>query len=228
MERMQRVTSAEGVEIAFWTSGNGPHLVLVHGMSADHTRWPRVLPRLNEHFTVHAVDRRGRGGSGDAPGYSVEREFDDIAAVCDSLDGPVSLLGHSYGGLCALGAVQRCSNIEKLILYEPSIALDRPLYPPDVVARMEALLEQGSRDEMMATLFREIVEVSESELEALRADASWEARLANAHTIPRELAVDLPDASAFRDLSVPSLMITGETSVHSFPTRRSSDRKSVV
>jgi hypothetical protein len=33
------VTSRDSTEIAFWTSGDGPPLVLVHGTPADHTRW---------------------------------------------------------------------------------------------------------------------------------------------------------------------------------------------
>jgi pimeloyl-ACP methyl ester carboxylesterase len=36
--------SRDGTEIAYWTSGKGPPLVLVHGTTADHTRWDPVLP----------------------------------------------------------------------------------------------------------------------------------------------------------------------------------------
>ena len=32
-------------------------------------------------FTVYTVDRRGRGESGDSEDYSIEREFEDVAAV---------------------------------------------------------------------------------------------------------------------------------------------------
>ena len=58
----QSVTSKDGTPIAYWTSGNGPPLVLVHGTPADHTRWRPLLPYLESHTTVHAMDRRGRGG----------------------------------------------------------------------------------------------------------------------------------------------------------------------
>lgn len=104
---MTRVTSRDGTQIAYWTSGEGPPLVVVHGTTADHTRWRPLLPCLEPHATVHALDRRGRGASGDAPDYDVAREFEDVAAVVDAVaqasGSAVDVLGHSYGGLCAFG-----------------------------------------------------------------------------------------------------------------------------
>ena len=73
---MESIASKDGTGIGFARSGTGPPLVLVHGTSADHTRWKPLLRELEVHFTVHAVDRRGRGGSGDTADYSVEREFE--------------------------------------------------------------------------------------------------------------------------------------------------------
>ena len=71
---LTRVASRDGTQIVWWTSGTGPPLVLVHGTPADHTRWRPLLPYLEPHVTVHAMDRRGRGGSGDAPAYDLARE----------------------------------------------------------------------------------------------------------------------------------------------------------
>ena len=96
---METIRSKDGTRIAYERSGAGPALVLVHGTTADHTRWAPVLPMLERIFTVYAVDRRGRGQSGDAADYSIEREYEDIAAVVSSIPGPVNLLGHSYGAL---------------------------------------------------------------------------------------------------------------------------------
>ena len=59
------VSSRDGTEITYWTSGGGPPLVLAHGAPADHTRWRPLLPYLEPYVTVHAIDRRGRGASGD-------------------------------------------------------------------------------------------------------------------------------------------------------------------
>src|SRR5207253_10380171 len=119
---MLETKSKDGTRIAFARSGDGPPLVLVHGTTADHTRWAPILGELEARFTVHAMDRRGRGGSGDAQDYSLEKEFDDIVAVVDSIGEPVHLLGHSYGALCSLEASLLTKNIRKLVLYEPPIA----------------------------------------------------------------------------------------------------------
>ncbi len=117
------VTSVDGTPIAYWRSGEGPPLVQVHEAPADHGRWAPVLPAFEQRFTVCAVDRRGRGGSGDSEDHAIEREFEDIAAVVDSLGEPANVLGHSYGVLCALEAALLTRNVLKLVLYEPGLDL---------------------------------------------------------------------------------------------------------
>jgi len=102
-------------------SGEGPPLVLVHGTTGDHGRWAPPLPALKEHFTVYSFDRRGRGESGDAPDYALAREFKDVVAVVESAGADVNLLGHSYGGVCALEAALLTDRISKLVPYEPPI-----------------------------------------------------------------------------------------------------------
>jgi len=57
----------------------GPPLVLVHGRARRPHALGCVAAHLEPHVTVHAIDRRGRGASGDGPHYAVEREFEDVA-----------------------------------------------------------------------------------------------------------------------------------------------------
>src|ERR1700738_3359572 len=130
---METITSKDETMIAYQSSGTGPPLELVHGPTADHTRWTPILPALERHFNVYALDRRGRGGSGDAEQYAIEREFEDIVALVNSIDEPVFLLGHSYGALCSLEAARRTANVRKLVLYEPPIPTGIEIYPSDIV-----------------------------------------------------------------------------------------------
>lgn len=113
------VRSKDWTMITFWKSGSGPPLVLIHGSTADHTRWHLILPELEQMFTVYAVGRRGRGKSTDAVEYCVEREFEDIVAVVNEIGQPVNLPGHSFGVFCSLEAALFMENINKLIPYEP-------------------------------------------------------------------------------------------------------------
>lgn len=214
---METVTSRDGTAIAYERTGKGPALVLVHGTSADHTRWAVILPALSERFTVYAVDRRGRGGSGDAADYSIEREFEDIAAVVNSISGPVNLLGHSYGAICSLEAALLAHTLHRLILYEPPIPIGVPnVYPAEVVARIDALLAAGDRDGVVATFLREIPRLPAEDMEKLRASPSWQGRVAAAHTIPRELlqtnGLYSFNPKRFKDLKTPTLLLLGGAS----------------
>ena len=218
---MTRVESRDGTEIAVWTSGHGPPLVLVHGAVADHTRWRPLLPHLEPHVTVHAMDRRGRGASGDAPGYAIEREFEDVAAVVDAVadasGSAADLYGHSFGGLCAFGGATLTTGVGRLVLYEgwpPADARAREL-PPGVGGRLDALLAEGNRDAVVEAMFREVVLMPEAEITALRAQPAWPARVTAAPTIVRELRAipQVPfDPGQAARIAVPTLLLTGSDS----------------
>jgi pimeloyl-ACP methyl ester carboxylesterase len=212
---MERVLSGDGTPIAYERTGTGPPLVLVHGAAGDHRRWEvsGVREALARHRTLYALDRRGRGESGDAAGYGLELEFEDVAAVVRSIDGPVDLLGHSFGALCALEGALRVENLRRLILYEPPIPLHgRPLADPDLVARMETLLSDGEREAALVFFLREIAGLSAQEIQVLKDAPSWPGRVAAAHTLPREeRAADAYafDPSRFVAVTVPTLLIQG-------------------
>ena len=216
---MESIASKDGTTIGFARSGSGPPLVLVHGTSADHTRWKPLLPELEAHFTVHAVDRRGRGGSGDTADYSVEREFEDVAAVVDAIGERSFLLGHSYGAICSLEASLRTRHVRKLVLYEPPIRTTTSLYPPGTTERLQALLDSGDRDGVVSTFFREVVRAPDEELHMLRSLPNWPARVAAAHTIPRELRINDEyrlESVRFSSLRVPTLLLLGGNSPTKF------------
>lgn len=206
------IASRDGTRIAYTRSGQGLPLVLVHGTTADHTRWVPILPALEERFTVYGVDRRGRGASGDREEYAIEREFEDVAALVDSLPEPANLLGHSYGALCSLEAALRAENLHKLVLYEPPIPSGIEIYPSEVAARIQTLVDAGDREGAVVTFFREIVHAPPHELEQLRSLPSWPARVAAAHTIPREMRGSegyVFEPERFSRLGTPTLLLLG-------------------
>lgn len=209
---MERVTSSDGTKIAVHRSGLGPPLVLVHGTSADHTRWSQVSPAFEQHFTVFAIDRRGRGASGDAEAYSIVQEGADVAAVVDWIGEPVNLLGHSYGAICSLEAALRTDGLRRLVLYEPPIPVGVQITPAGTRAKIETLIERGEREEALLTFFREVVRVPENQLEKMKLHPAWQGRVAAVHTVAREIGLESEyrlDFDRLRLIRTPTLLLLG-------------------
>lgn len=205
------VRSADGTSLAFWSSGAGPPLLLVHGSMSDHRRW-RIIELLGEHRTVHAMDRRGRGASTDGPQWSPDREVEDVVAVVEALHeeagAPVDVLGHSLGGYLSLRAASRTRNVRRLVLYEPAV-VDHA-QPAELLARMQEALDAGRFEEVVELMMREVVRMPDEEIAHLRALPSWPARVATAPTLPREESVALtvtPQEAA--GVTAPTLLLLG-------------------
>jgi pimeloyl-ACP methyl ester carboxylesterase len=227
------VASPDGVPIALFEAGlqaresARPSLVLVHGTTADHTTFRAVAPILGRQRHLVAIDRRGRGSSGDAldtAGYSIEREYDDLAAVAHTvatLDGrPVDVLGHSYGGRIALGAARRTELIRRVIVYEGAPSVPRlPYRPVGVERRIRAHLAHADGEGALETFFREIVGMDDAGIAAYRANPVWPIRAAAAGTILRELDAEASSAASLEALgpvAVPVLLVLGSASREPF------------
>ena len=218
---VRRTISVDGTEIGYVSSGQGPPVLLVHGALSDHTRFDALRPHLEPHVTVHAMDRRGRGLSGDGSEYAIEREYEDVAAVVDAIaqaaGRPVCVYGHSSGGIYAYGAAPLTSNIAGLVLYEgwPPTTAELWNAPLEFIEQLEALLEAGERERVVETVAGELAGLSDEELAAYRADPSWPARVAVTHTFPREERAGTGTVFELEravTVPVPVLLVVGEHS----------------
>jgi pimeloyl-ACP methyl ester carboxylesterase len=193
-------------------SGEGPPLVLVHGAGSARWSFDAVRPHLERSFTVIAVDRRGRGDSTDGREYSLEREYEDVAAVVRDAGHGALLVGHSYGGLVAAGAALLVE-LPRLALYEP--AMGGVLGTPDKIDRWERLIAAGDRDTVIREFYRDIAGYDEAAIEELARSPIWEARRAIVPTVPRELRAEFEhrfDRASLAGLAIPTLLLVGTES----------------
>jgi len=93
--------------VAQGTSGERPTVVLVHGAFADSSSWNGVISRLlKKGYPVVAVANPLRG---------VKTDADTVSSVLQSLEGPVVLVGHSYGGNVITNAAVGHPNVRALV-----------------------------------------------------------------------------------------------------------------
>jgi len=212
---MESITSVDGTEIAYEKTGEGPPIVLVHGSTGNHREWREVVPTLAETYTVYAIDRRGRGASGDADEYAIEREYEDVAAVVDHVaslheSDPVSLVGHSYGAICALHAILETDAVDRLVIYEPPLGEVPP--PQGAAAGLEQLLEEEGADATVAAFLQNSVGMTSDEVDQFRNDEMWDHRLEAIPTVPRETRAiqrGLFEPDAFSDVAVSTVLLVG-------------------
>ncbi|WP_251329395.1 alpha/beta fold hydrolase [Haloplanus pelagicus] len=201
---MQTVTSADGTRIAYERRGDGPPLVLLHG-GLTRRYWDPFVPHVADDFTVVVPDRRGRGDSGDAAAYSIEREVADARAVIDAVEGEPVLFGHSFGGLQAIEAA-RGAPVAGVVAFEPAYLDDEYRESADLAARMQTRLDAGDREGAAKLHLREVVHGGEiDDFDAwLDEWPVWPApvdhvenslrmnRAIEAHPLPDSLDVDAP------------------------------------
>ena len=122
--RTSTVTSSDGTAIAYHTSGVGPGVVILPGALSTGADYAALAAALSQTFTVHVIERRGRGGSGpQGPAYSIDRECEDLDAV-RAVTAAAFVFGHSYGGLVALEAASRTRAWSRVAVYEPGVSIN--------------------------------------------------------------------------------------------------------
>lgn len=205
------VRSSDGVAIGTVTAGSGAPLLLVHGGMRSAAGWAPLWPPLVERYRVTAMDRRGRGMSGDAPSYGAHQEFDDVAAVARHL-GQVDVLAHSIGAVFALGAAARGAPIRRLVLCEPP---GPPTLSREWVERASARITDGQAGRALVEFLVEIIGLDPSAITALRdSPVAADAVEIFAATFRREgeLLLELDLADLARGVTVPVQFLLGTQS----------------
>ncbi len=108
-----------GVRHHYVSKGEGPPVVLLHGLGGSLHAWWGVIECLSIHHHVIALDLRGHGRSdAGSSGYSIQSLAQDVAALLSALElPPVTLVGHSMASLVAQQvALDKPEAVDQLVL----------------------------------------------------------------------------------------------------------------
>ena len=139
--------------------GDGPAIVLAHGMGGNHASWFNQVPFFSRWFKVVTFDHRGFGNSRDFEGGADRSRFpDDLQDLLDHLGiAKVILVAQSMGGgTCATFAVRHPEKTSALVLADTLVGLT---IPESLRPRMDAVRSATSGlpqlDRVLSSKFRD-------------------------------------------------------------------------
>jgi pimeloyl-ACP methyl ester carboxylesterase len=220
------------VELAFQEVGEGPPVVILHGLFGSKRNWTSIARQLAKTHRVFAVDLRNHGESPWDSRHDYASLADDVASfVEEKVGGSATVIGHSMGGKAAMVvALARPDLVERLV------AVDIP--PAESIGTQLAFIE-AMRQVPLATLTRR------TEVDALLAEVipdrgirsflltnvaagpqglSW---MINLDTLAREFAVirGFPDMAAAVPFAKPALFLIGGRSEYVLPQHHAEIRR---
>jgi lipase len=133
----------------------GIRLLAIHGLTGHGKRWASLATAHLPDIAIAAPDLVGHGRSSWAAPWTIDANVDALASLVDAhADGPVLVVGHSFGGALALNlAAERPDLVDGLVLLDPAVALDGEwmraiaedmLASPDYADREEARSEKAT------------------------------------------------------------------------------------
>lgn len=147
---MTGTVSANGINLQYYRTGNGPPIVMAHAFYANGRCWIPLAEDLADDYDVITYDARGHGQS-DAPetGYDIENRIADLVGVVNELDlaDPI-LLGHSMGAATVAWTAAEHPDLPYALILEDPIGLyGTPKMGPDERAQAvrENLRDRATR-----------------------------------------------------------------------------------
>ncbi len=131
-----RYATVDGVKLHYVCEGQGPDLLLMHGMAANIYCWRKLIPLLSQHFKVWAVDLRGYGLS-DKPlnePYDLKTQAKFMLKfIHQEIGEKCVLVGSSMGGaICLEAALSEPQTVSALGLLSPAYDSSIVVYDPRV------------------------------------------------------------------------------------------------
>jgi pimeloyl-ACP methyl ester carboxylesterase len=115
----ERFVEVKGVRMRYFLGGQGPPLLLVHGLGGAASNWTELVPLLSRRHRLLVPDLPGHGGSSALPAVSGLEPFADRVALVAEREGmlPAPVVGHSLGGMIVLRlALRRPGDVQAIVL----------------------------------------------------------------------------------------------------------------
>ena len=119
----ERFADLKGVRVRYYVGGDGPPLVLVHGLGGAAANWTLLAPALARRHRLLVPDLPGHGGSSPLAAAPTLNPYADAVAALADLEGlaPAPVVGHSMGGVIALRlALRRPAAVRAVVLAAPA------------------------------------------------------------------------------------------------------------
>jgi pimeloyl-ACP methyl ester carboxylesterase len=103
--RLRLYHHRDGARVAYWETGTGPAMVLLHSLGLSHREWAPIVEALSSRFRVVLPDLPLHGDSEDRPRHPYTRDWltEVMAGFCAEVAGPrASVVGHDFGAELAL------------------------------------------------------------------------------------------------------------------------------
>jgi pimeloyl-ACP methyl ester carboxylesterase len=230
-------TSKDGTRLAYDRLGQGPPLVIVNGALSVRTFVfaRKMAEEFAKSFTVYNYDRRGRGDSTDHMDYSVQKEVEDVAAVCAAAGGKPFVVGFSSGAALALEAAAAGVPMASLVAYEPPYTAADPdgKTDPAFRQRLDDLVAEGDRDGAVSYFMRTVgvpgIGIAIMKLlpmwKVMRSVANtlpYDARVMDGFAVPtqRLAKIKVPTLVASGAKTAPSLKIGAKAAADAVPNAR--------
>jgi len=115
----ERFAEVKGVRMRYFLGGEGPPLILVHGLGGAAANWTELVPLLVRRHRLLVPDLPGHGGSTALPAVAGLEPFADRVALVAEREAmlPAPVVGHSLGGMVVLRmALRRPEDVPALVL----------------------------------------------------------------------------------------------------------------
>lgn len=200
--------------LAAIVAGDGPTIVLIHGVGLRAEAWDAQIDALSCHFRVVAIDMPGHGESAALPAPPTLSDYSKTVATC--LETPCVVVGHSFGAMIALDLA--IAHPEKVAGVAALNAIyRRDPYARDAVIARAARLDGASVADPSAPLARWFGKTQSPERTAC---SDWlrsvdPAGYKDAYTVFAH--ADGPTDAGLKSIACPALFMTGGQEPNSTP-----------